>query len=123
MVLAGLSSIPESFYELAKLDNMPPWKVFWRITLPKIKFPLALAMLIRAMDLLKYFDPIFSITKGGPQSATETVSYFIYRFGFRAFKVGYASAGALIVWIFIWTLSFIVISRVFKKGSKVGGLQ
>lgn len=119
MILAGLSAIPESFYELAKLDNMSPWQTFRRITLPKIKFTLALTMLIRAMDLVKYFDPIFAITKGGPQSATETVSYFIYRFGFRAFKIGYASAGSLIVWLFIWVLSFLVISKVFTKDKKV----
>jgi len=72
-------------------------------------------MLIRAMDLLKYFDPIYAITKGGPQSATETVSYFIYRFGFKAFKIGYASAGSLIVWAIIWVMSFIVISKVFAR--------
>lgn len=115
MILAGLSSVPESYYELARLDNMSQWKTFWRITLPKIKFPLTLAMLIRAMDLLKYFDPVFAITKGGPQSATETVSFFIYRFGFRAFKVGYASAGSLFVWLIIWVMSFLVISKVFTK--------
>jgi multiple sugar transport system permease protein len=115
MILAGLSSVPESFYELARLDNMSQWKTFWRITLPKIKFTLTLAMLIRAMDLLKYFDPVFAITKGGPQSATETVSFFIYRFGFRAFKVGYASAGSIFVWLIIWVMSFLVISKVFTK--------
>jgi multiple sugar transport system permease protein len=119
MILAGLSSVPESFYELARLDNMSQWKVFWRITLPKIKFTLTLAMLIRAMDLLKYFDPVYAITKGGPQSATETVSFFIYRFGFRAFKVGYASAGSLFVWLIIWVMSFLVISKVFTQKEQV----
>ena len=115
LILAGLSAVSESFYELAKLDNLSPWKTFWRITLPKIKFTLTLAMLIRAMDLLKFFDQIFALTKGGPQSATETVSYFIFRFGFKAFKVGYASAGSIIVWAIIWVMSFVVISRVFSK--------
>jgi multiple sugar transport system permease protein len=115
MILAGLSSVPQSFYELAKLDNMSPWKTFWRITLPKIKLTLALAMLIRAMDLIKYFDPVFALTKGGPQSATETVSYLIYRYGFRAFVIGYASAGSILVWAIIWVMSFVVISRVFTR--------
>ena len=115
MILAGLSAIPESFYELARLDNMRPAKTFWRITLPKIKFTLVLAMLIRAMDLLKYFDPVFAITRGGPQSATETVSYFIFRFGFKAFKVGYASAGSIMVWVIIYVMAFLVISRVFVR--------
>ena len=118
MILAGLSSVPQSFYELAILDNMSPWKAFWRITLPKIKLTLALAMLIRAMDLIKFFDPIFAITKGGPQSATETVSFLIYRFGFKAFVIGYASAGSILVWAIIWVMSFLVISRVFtRKGN------
>ena len=115
MILAGLSAVPERYYELAKLDNMSCWKVFWRITLPKIKFTLVLAMLIRMMDLLKYFDPVFAITQGGPQSATETVSFFIYRIGFKAFKVGYASAASLMVWLIIWVMSFIIISKVFTK--------
>ncbi len=115
MILAGLSSVPKSFYELAKLDNMSNWTIFWRITLPKIKLTLALAMLIRAMDLIKYFDPIFAITKGGPQSATETVSHLIYRFGFKAFAIGYASAGSIFVWAIIWIMSFLVISKVFTR--------
>ena len=115
MILAGLSSVPKSFYELARLDNMSSWQTFWRITLPKIKLTLALAMLIRAMDLIKYFDPIFAITKGGPQSATETVSYLIYRFGFKAFEIGYASAGSIFVWAIIWVMSFLVISKVFTR--------
>jgi multiple sugar transport system permease protein len=115
MILAGLSSVPKSFYELARLDNMSPWRTFWSITLPKIKLTLALAMLIRAMDLIKYFDPVFAITKGGPQSATETVSHLIYRFGFKAFAIGYASAGSIFVWAVIWVMSFLVISKVFTR--------
>ena len=118
MILAGLSSIPESYYELAQLDNLSGWKTFWRITLPKIKFPLTLAMLIRAMDLLKFFDGVYALTKGGPQSATETVSYYIYRVGFKAFNVGYASAGSIIVWAIIWGMSFVVISKVFSAKEK-----
>jgi len=119
MILAGLSSVPQSFYELAKLDNMSPWETFWRITLPKIKLTLALAMLIRAMDLLKFFDPVFALTKGGPQSATETVSFLIYRYGFKAFVIGYASAGSILVWALIWVMSFLVISRVFTRKEKL----
>lgn len=111
ILLAGLSTIPESSYELARLDNMSKWRTFWRITLPKIKFPLALAMLIRGMDLLKFFDGIFALTKGGPQSATETVSFYIFRTGFRTFNIGFASAASVIVWAIIWVGAFIVITK------------
>lgn len=113
IILAGLSSIPESNYELARLDKMSSWKIFWRITLPKLKFPLTLAMLIRLMDLLKFFDGIFSMTKGGPQSATETASYYIYRVGFSTFNIGFASAASVTIWAIIWVIAFIVIGKVF----------
>ena len=113
ILLAGLSAIPESFYELGRLDNLSDWKMFWRITLPKIKFPLTLAMLIRLMDLLKFFDGVFSLTKGGPASATETVSYYIFRTGFRTFNIGFASAASIIVWAIIWVIAFVVIKQVF----------
>ncbi|MBW2059076.1 MAG: sugar ABC transporter permease [Deltaproteobacteria bacterium] len=113
ILLAGLSAIPESSYELARLDNMSKWTTFWRITLPKIKFPLALAMLIRGMDLLKFFDGVFALTKGGPQSATETVSFYIFRTGFRTFNIGFASAASVIVWAIIWVAAFIVITKMF----------
>lgn len=120
IIMAGLSSIPETNYELARLDNMSSWKIFWRITLPKLKFPLALAMLIRVMDLLKFFDGVFSMTKGGPQSATETASFYIYRVGFSTFNIGFASAASVVIWAVIWVIAFIVIAKVFmSKEAKI----
>ena len=120
IILAGLSSIPESNYELARLDNMSSWKIFWRITLPKLKFPLVLAMLIRLMDLIKFFDGVFSMTKGGPQSATETASFYIYRVGFSTFNIGFASAASVTIWAIIWVIAFIVIGKVFlSKEAKI----
>jgi ABC-type sugar transport system permease subunit len=71
------------------------------------------------MDLIKYFDPVFALTKGGPQSATETVSFLIYRLGFKAFRIGYASAGSILVWVIIWVMSFLVISQVFTRKEKL----
>jgi len=120
ILMAGLSAIPESYYELARLDDMSSWKIFWRITLPKLKFPLTLAMLIRSMDLLKFFDGVFSMTKGGPQSATETASYYIYRTGFSTFNIGFASAASVTLWAIIWIIAFVVIGKVFlSKEAKV----
>jgi len=117
ILLAGLTGIPDSYYELGQLDNLSKFKMFWCITLPKIKFPLTLAILLRMMDLLKFFDGVFSLTSGGPQSATETVSYYIYRTGFKTFNIGFASAASIVVWAVIWVISFIVIKRIFGKAS------
>lgn len=115
IILAGLQAIPQAPYELANIDGASAWRVFWRITLPRLKFPLTIAMLIRAMDLLRVFDEVFSLTEGGPRSATETVAFYIYRRGFKTFMFGFASAASLIVWGIIFITCFLIIKKVFAE--------
>ena len=115
ILLAGLSSIPQSFYELARLDGLSNWKIFWRITLPKLKAPLALALLIRLMDLFKFFDGVFAMTQGGPQSATETASYFIFRMGFRTYNIGWSAAASIIIWAIIFVIAILFIRQFFSQ--------
>lgn len=115
IMLAGLQAIPPQPYELAALDGVPPLKVFFKITLPKMKHAFAIAILIRGMDLLRLFDTVFALTGGGPQSATETVAYYIYRTGFQTFKIGYASATSLVVWASIFIISFIAVKKLFGE--------
>jgi multiple sugar transport system permease protein len=115
IMLAGLQAIPPQPYELAALDGISPVRVFFRITLPKMKHAFAIAILIRTMDLLRLFDTVFALTGGGPQSATETVAYYIYRTGFQTFKIGYASATSLIVWATIFIISFIAVKKLFGE--------
>jgi multiple sugar transport system permease protein len=92
ILLAGLQAIPQEPYEAALIDGSSPWQTFRNITLPLLKPAILIALLLRTMDLLRVFDQIFILTEGGPGSATETISLYIYRTAFRFSDFGYAAA-------------------------------
>lgn len=92
ILLAGLQAIPEEPYEAALIDGSSPWQTFRHVTLPLLKPAILIALLLRTMDLLRVFDQIFILTEGGPGSATETISLYIYRTAFRFGDFGYAAA-------------------------------
>jgi len=89
---AGLASLPTEPYEAARIDGANNWQVFWRITLPLLRPTLMVAILFRAIDCLKTFDTILVITAGGPGTASETLSIYIFQQAFDYFHMGYASA-------------------------------
>ncbi len=92
LLSAGLQALPHEPLEAARMDGASPWQIFRDIVLPLLKPVMTLAILLRAMDLMRIFDQIFILTQGGPGFATETVSLYIYRTAFRFFNFGYAAA-------------------------------
>ena len=97
MFLAGLEALPKAPYEAARVDGAGPWLTFSRITLPMLRPVLVVAVIIRALDAFKVFEYVFAITRGGPGDATETIMYFIYKTGFRFFRMGEAAAAAIML--------------------------
>jgi len=97
IILAGLQSIPKELYEAAEVDGASKWKLFQNITLPLLRNPLLLAILLRTVDSFKLFDKVYALTGGGPGLATETISMYVYREGFKFFNVGAASAGSIVM--------------------------
>ena len=83
--------------EAARIDGASAWQVFRDITLPLLKPTILLALLLRAMDLVRIFDQIFILTQGGPGTATETASLYIYRTAFRFSNFGYAAAMSFVL--------------------------
>jgi multiple sugar transport system permease protein len=75
VLLAGLQSIPQELYEAARADGASAAQGFWHITLPLLKFTMAVAVMIRMIDLTKLFGLIFILTFGGPGGSTETVAF------------------------------------------------
>jgi multiple sugar transport system permease protein len=92
LLSAGLQALPPEPLEAARLDGASAWQMFRDIVVPLLKPVIVLAILLRAMDLLRIFDQVFILTQGGPGFATETVSLYIYRTAFRFFNFGYAAA-------------------------------
>jgi multiple sugar transport system permease protein len=97
ILLAGLQSVPKEIYEAADVDGAGARHVFFGITLPLLMPYLFLAALLRSVDAFKIFDKVFALTGGGPGQATETLSMYVYRLGFKFFDVGAASAAAIIM--------------------------
>lgn len=113
LVLAGLQSIPPGMYEAADIDGASSWQSFWHITVPLISSVVIVGVLIRVMDMFKLFDIIYLVTGGGPGDVTETISFYTYIKGFKAFSLGYTAAMA-----FLQLIVIIVISQFFLKYQK-----
>lgn len=109
ILLAGLQAIPEEPYEAALIDGSSNWQTFRHVTLPLLKPAILIALLLRTMDLLRVFDQIFILTEGGPGSATETISLYIYRTAFRFGNFGYAAAMSFVLLLLTNVISLLYI--------------
>jgi multiple sugar transport system permease protein len=109
ILLAGLQAIPEEPYEAALIDGSSAWQTFRHVTLPLLKPAILIALLLRTMDLLRVFDQIFILTEGGPGSATETISLYIYRTAFRFGDFGYAAAMSFVLLLLTNIISLLYI--------------
>lgn len=92
LLLAGLASLPREPYEAARMDGASALSCFIHITLPLLRPVIIIAVLLRLIFAIKTFDIIYIMTKGGPGTATDLVSYFIYRAAFFGLDIGRASA-------------------------------
>jgi multiple sugar transport system permease protein len=109
VLLASLASLPEDIYEAARLDRATAWQRFRRITLPLLRPAIVMVVIMRTMVALTAFAAIFTVTAGGPGTATEILNLYAYRKSFTELSIGYGSALAvalLIVTILISAVLF-----------------
>ena len=92
LLLAGLAALPREPFEAARMDGATALRRFVHITLPLMRPVIAVAVLLRLIFAVKTFDIVFIMTKGGPGTATDLASYFIYRAAFFGLDIGRASA-------------------------------
>jgi multiple sugar transport system permease protein len=115
IMLAGLRSLPKEPFEAAAIDGATPVQVFFKLTLPMMSKVIAIAVLIRGIDLLRAFDYVKVMTDSGPGTATETLSSYAGRIYFGGNPDGpYAATIALITLIIV-----MVTSSVFMKLARV----
>jgi multiple sugar transport system permease protein len=105
--LAGLQGIPTEFYEAAAIDGANRWHIFRRITLPLITPTLFFLVVINMIGALQMFDSVMVLTAGGPGDSSRTLVMFIYEQAFQNFRMGYASAVALTLFVVIMVLTLI----------------
>jgi multiple sugar transport system permease protein len=112
--LAGLRSIPDYIYEAAEVDRASKWRQFWSITLPMALPFIMLAVLFRGIENFKMFDMVVLLTGGGPGSTTELASITLKRQAFEAYRTGYSSAFAIILFVVIFGLANIYVKALNK---------
>jgi len=97
LLLAGLSALPREPYEAARVDGASHLQAFFHITLPLMRPVIVVTLLIRLIFAIKTFDLVFIMTRGGPGTATDLLSYFIYRSAFFGLDIGQASAISVVL--------------------------
>lgn len=112
--LAGLRSLPQEPYEAAMLDGASAFQTFRRITLPMMSKVIAVAVLIRGIDLFRAFDYMFVMTSGGPGTSTYTLSLYAWQQTFSFIKWGYGATLSLVSLVLILVIAnlFIWIAKV-----------
>jgi len=119
LLLAGMQSIPEDIYEAARVDGANTWQIFTGITLP-ILFPISMTViLIRGLEIFKIIDVIVVTTGGGPGSATEPLTLYIFEQALSNGNYGYASAIAyvLLILVIVFATIFLAVGRRWSGAS------
>ncbi|WP_183468720.1 carbohydrate ABC transporter permease [Limimaricola variabilis] len=114
--VAALQSQDQEVEEAARLDGASWPAIFWNVSLPMIRPVIAVAVVLRGIDITTMFTNVFILTKGTPGGTTETISYFIYRQGFQTFNFGYASAAAVVMLVVTILAAQLVVKRAFRSG-------
>ena len=107
LAYAGLSAIPDAYYQAAKIDGASNWAVFRYIQLPKMKRVLTIAVLLRFMDSFMIYTEPFVLTGGGPGNSTTLLSIDLVKIALGRFDLGPAGAMSLIYFLIVLLLSWI----------------
>jgi len=112
--LAGLSMVPVEIEEAARLETKRHLALLRYVQLPYMLPGLTAVLILRSADVLKLFDMVFVMTRGGPGSATDLVSVYVQRVGFKVFDLGLGSAQAILMLVMTILLSRLYI-RIFYR--------
>jgi glucose/mannose transport system permease protein len=97
LMLAGLRGVDPEIWKAARLDGIPPWRVYLQIVLPMMWPTIATVLLLLATAVVKLYDAVVAMTQGGPGTASEVPAKFIMDHLFLRSNVGLASSGAVVL--------------------------
>jgi multiple sugar transport system permease protein len=106
--IAGLRAIPSTFYEAARIDGLGEWAIFRKITLPLLKPTTIFLVVFSSIGFLRIFDQVYNMTTndpGGPLNATKPLVLMIYQTAFSSYKMGYAAAQTVVLFLILLTVS------------------
>ncbi len=112
--MAGLRALPSEPFEAAMIDGASAWQTFRRLTLPMMSKVIAVAVLLRGIDLFRVFDYVFVMTSGGPGTSTYSMSYYAWQQTFSFTNWGYGATISLVSLFIV-----IVMANIFISAFKV----
>ena len=115
ILLAGLQMIPKSLYEAAEVDGASRWQQFWQITIPMLMPSIVVALIFRTITALQTFDIPYTMTKGGPGNATETLAMLIHKTTIDYLDVGYGSTLAVCMFLMSLVVTAVYLRRIGKE--------
>jgi len=106
---AGLSGIPDHYYEAAELDGAGPLARFWNITIPLLSPTTFFILVMSVIGSFQVFDLVYVLTSGGPLGSTKVLVFYLYENAFKFFEMGYASSVAYVLFAIIFVLTLLQI--------------
>lgn len=107
LFLAALQGVPRELFEAARVDGVPRFKQFYRITLPMISPTILLASIVTITGALQVFAQIMILTQGGPGFSTTVLVYYLYQQAFQFYLFGYGSTLSIVLLVIVGALTFI----------------
>jgi multiple sugar transport system permease protein len=114
VLYAGLLSVPEEIIDAARVDGAGRWSMFWSITLPIVRPVSVFLIMIRFMQLFNSFDLVYVLTRGGPGTASRTLSYNLYQEGLVNYNIGLTAAMTWLIVIIVTIIINVYIWIVFR---------
>ena len=115
ILLAGLQMIPKSLYEAAEVDGASRWQQFCQITLPMLMPSIIVALIFRTITALQTFDIPYTMTRGGPGDATETLAMLIHKTTIDYLDVGYGSTLAVFMFVLSLGVTAVYLRRIGRN--------
>ena len=116
LAYAGLKSIPDAYYQAAKIDGASAWSVFRYIQLPKMRGVLTIAVLLRFMDSFLIYAEPFVLTGGGPGNSTTFLSIYLVKLAVGQFDLGPAAALSIIYFLIVLLFSWLFYQALLNVG-------
>ena len=112
ILLAGLQMIPRTLYEAAEVDGASRWQQFWQITIPMLMPSIIVALIFRTITALQTFDIPYTMTRGGPGEATETLAMLIHKTTIDYSDIGYGSTLAVCMFLISLGVTAMYLKRI-----------
>ena len=115
ILLAGLQMIPRSLYEAAEVDGATRWQQFRQVTLPLLAPSIVVALIFRTITALQTFDIPYTMTRGGPAHATETLAMLIHATTIDYGDIGYGSTLAVFMFLVSMSVTAVYLRRIQRE--------